>query len=1325
MKKIILLSMLMGGVVNIYSQINKYSMMDLHPVSPTAFQFSKYTEMPVNEYTGIPSISVPLYDIEVDKLKIPINLTYHAGGIRVAEEASWVGLGWDLQIGSIVQTINDIDDLPNENYPYLSVVKRLPDYFPVTNVGGYAEPLPVRHLWPLAAPRYDWANPWIIHTPEAKQGFAIATDNYIPVNGQFDMPEVDLFTATHVDSEPDIFVASFLGYTIKFTSDFKGETGSQYHILNQGPNQGGFRVVKTIDGFRILTSSGDNYYFEVKSVIKNTSSSWNVFSGNSGSSAEIVSNIYFLSKIITANGKIAEFQYDSTAISNGYPQYSQKIQALTETSRTTSALVGGGGVYLTANHNGGGAGLAGSHPINTTSYNIEKYFYLKSVTFPRGRVDFNISNRQDIQNGKKLDYIELRNTNDQVIKKWDLTYSYFAANGSTSSADPLGNFRLKLLYLTDGEGGMYRFNYNSTQLPKKNSLAVDYWGFYNGRSTNISTLPNPSLLGHPELGDNGNEKNADIAYAKAGILESIEYPTGGNVEFEYELNTFTNSLTGSYYTQQFLSGAGLRVHKITHYTDESTFANRTIYTYEGGKLMNDVQVVRTLPFSELIPYSNTADIIHYDLTEISATGFFHSNPLSSSNGVGYTKVIKTEVDNAGNAKGRTETEYYNNENITNTSIPNYYLYCDVPAIKPIAPENGSAKQIDIFNNQNIKIKSIENTYVAPSSFGYGDDIFYGAKIYPYATMFYWTVSEGQYTLQRMTQNLVAYYPIYDLKTFLSGTVTTEYTDDNNIITTKKTYMYDNFGQVKSINTRVNNTEFGTTVPNNDRIEEYIDHGYEYDQGTGNPILVQTNRLDEITGYKVIKRKNNDFYDFKDVYKYTKKYATDKPVVTEVSIEEHPDATNTLPSVITYNKYDAAENLLESTVKGITNSFLYDYNGEFVTAEIKNASYDDVGHTSFETDGNGGFQFNGTSIDYEGAVTGKRVYQLGTGDIDKYDLDVTKKYFVSLWATQGTGSSLAVAVNGLSPTRTGKTKGAFTYYEWEISGIDKIQIKTDADANIDELRFSTAGANMTTYTYEPLVGMLTQCDVNNNVIYYEYDNFNRMNLIRDQDRNVIKKFTYKVAVPDNQHEGFFPVNSGSTTTMPYIITFTNTVTGTTTTLSGYPNNSVQQIGLVEAGTYNITFTPMYTFTGAIEAVVNGISHSGNVVSFANISISAAVSITISTSSEGSEGPNPCSITMSPGYNSPTSNIASNGATASFYLVFSSNTAMIPGTAYYVATINGDCRPSEPRTIAYSSLGRQWLIIIDTYGQMFWQLDPASPSPVNANSAIVGSGLTYQL
>lgn len=52
------------------------------------------------------------------------------------------------------------------------------------------------------------------------------------------------------------------------------------------------------------------------------------------------------------------------------------------------------------------------------------------------------------------------------------------------------------------------------------------------------------------------------------------------------------------------------------------------------------------------------------------------------------------------------------------------------------------------------------------------------------------------------------------------------------------------------------------------------------------------------------------------------------------------------------------------------------------------------------------------------------------------------------------------------------------------------------ANIDELRLYPKGAQMTTYTYQPLIGITSKCDVGNHISYYEYDAFSRLHRIRD-------------------------------------------------------------------------------------------------------------------------------------------------------------------------------------------------------------------------------------
>ncbi|MFV1882913.1 MAG: RHS repeat-associated core domain-containing protein [Balneola sp.] len=91
--------------------------------SPTAASLGEYGAIPVGKYTGIPSIKVPLYNVEIGDLSIPIELSYHAGGIKVDELASWVGLGWSLNSGGVItRSMRGGPDDDASGFGYLDIV---------------------------------------------------------------------------------------------------------------------------------------------------------------------------------------------------------------------------------------------------------------------------------------------------------------------------------------------------------------------------------------------------------------------------------------------------------------------------------------------------------------------------------------------------------------------------------------------------------------------------------------------------------------------------------------------------------------------------------------------------------------------------------------------------------------------------------------------------------------------------------------------------------------------------------------------------------------------------------------------------------------------------------------------------------------------------------------------------------------------------------------------------------------------------------------------------------------------------------------------------
>ncbi|RYE20159.1 MAG: hypothetical protein EOP51_18425 [Sphingobacteriales bacterium] len=81
-------------------------------------------------------------------------------------------------------------------------------------------------------------------------------------------------------------------------------------------------------------------------------------------------------------------------------------------------------------------------------------------------------------------------------------------------------------------------------------------------------------------------------------------------------------------------------------------------------------------------------------------------------------------------------------------------------------------------------------------------------------------------------------------------------------------------------------------------------------------------------------------------------------------------------------------------------------------------------------------------------------------------------------------------------------------------VEKMLIRVDNENNgttgkvwIDDLRLHPENAKMTSFTYEPLIGMLSQADINNQYSFYEYDGLGRLVLIRDKDKNILKKICY--------------------------------------------------------------------------------------------------------------------------------------------------------------------------------------------------------------------------
>jgi hypothetical protein len=217
-------------------------------------------------------------------------------------------------------------------------------------------------------------------------------------------------------------------------------------------------------------------------------------------------------------------------------------------------------------------------------------------------------------------------------------------------------------------------------------------------------------------------------------------------------------------------------------------------------------------------------------------------------------------------------------------------------------------------------------------------------------------------------------------------------------------------------------------------------------------------------------------------------------------------------------YDAVGNLIGMKDEGarqLTN--LYGYDDKYAIASVINADAvtDHCSFTSFETGAtNSDWTLTGTPAYDPAAVTGAQSFVLSSATSFVGDINNAKPYTLSYWSTN---SSVQVSVTSGTATMTKSTPtiNGFTYYEFDISqGTTSVTI-TGGSAKIDELRLYPKNARMNSVTYDPLIGKTSECDANNRITYYEYDNLGRLRFIKDDYRNIVKMYEYNNVSPSKQ------------------------------------------------------------------------------------------------------------------------------------------------------------------------------------------------------------------
>lgn len=222
--------------------------------------------------------------------------------------------------------------------------------------------------------------------------------------------------------------------------------------------------------------------------------------------------------------------------------------------------------------------------------------------------------------------------------------------------------------------------------------------------------------------------------------------------------------------------------------------------------------------------------------------------------------------------------------------------------------------------------------------------------------------------------------------------------------------------------------------------------------------------------------------------------------------------NRIPTYVkqkaSFDAFNSKGNTLQITNSetGIISSNILDDVFQTPIALATNATISEIAYTSFESDTKGQWTYSGAPQANATAATGIKDYVLSNGTITKAALPTGKNYLMSFWTKSGTVTvSGGTLLNSVANSATG-----WELRRYKVAGGTAISIS--GTARIDELRIYPEVGTMETSCYVQGIGKITSCDITDRIMWYDFDGVNRLQAVRDQDRNIVKWNEYNTIQP---------------------------------------------------------------------------------------------------------------------------------------------------------------------------------------------------------------------
>jgi hypothetical protein len=208
-----------------------------------------------------------------------------------------------------------------------------------------------------------------------------------------------------------------------------------------------------------------------------------------------------------------------------------------------------------------------------------------------------------------------------------------------------------------------------------------------------------------------------------------------------------------------------------------------------------------------------------------------------------------------------------------------------------------------------------------------------------------------------------------------------------------------------------------------------------------------------------------------------------------------------------NFFDADGNLVQTnTPDRNPNSFIYNYDKRLLVAAVENAEAGKSAYTSFETYDHGNWQLTRCSPTSAYGITGSWSLKINPGASVTTSVAIGTAYTLSFWMRGGSVNINTGVV--LTPKIQNPTVNGWTYMQYEIPANANPPVITGI-GYIDELRLYPKNSSMVTTAYDPARNLKTAvCDINNRIIYFQYDDLGRLIAERNEQYDVIKYHEYQ-------------------------------------------------------------------------------------------------------------------------------------------------------------------------------------------------------------------------